>query len=672
MLSIINYSRFILLSLKKEIAPYHKPKLFKVICICLLFAFSLPANAQFRTSLYDEMEKEYPNENLVQINNLVHYDISVKKDEIKIEQRTEARFMMLKNPTGSPFEQSVFTSTFKELTDYEANSYVPDEKKYKKIPVKSYNEKSNMGNLAFYDDVKVKTFTFPATAGGTIAELVTEHEIKEPRILNATYLKWYYPIRNYELKIEFDNEVDLDLIKINFKGEPDNLQIESNNRRTTYTWKKENLEKVIQEDGAPDIRYFVPHIIPVIRGYKTRGKDITILEDVPSLYKWYYSFVEDIDKNIDQAPLQAIVDSIKKESGDEFEIVENLYYWVQSNIKYIAFEYGLGGFIPRKPDVVLANNYGDCKDKSSILYMLLKLAGIQSHLTWIGTNDIPYGYDEVPTPAVDNHMILTYVKDDKYYFLDGTGKFQNIAYPTAFIQGKEALIGIDKDNYEIKKVPVVKAEESYIRDTLYLEISGTDIIGKGKSYIKGYPKIDIQNRLLVLEEGNKRDKLLEGYLQKGNNKYVLRDYKLDGLKSYEGMITIDYNFDISNYVQKLGKEIFINLNLEKSFVGSKIKKERKYPKQFKWAMSKDDVCMLKIPEGYSVKYLPPDQEKEIGNYGFRIAYQKKDDNTIMYKQELWNDQLLLTPAEFKDWTEFIRDLEKAYRETILLVEDKHQ
>jgi hypothetical protein len=301
--------------------------------------------------------------------------------------------------------------------------------------------------------------------------------------------------------------------------------------------------------------------------------------------------------------------------------------------------------------------------------MLLKLAGIQSHLTWIGTNDIPYAYDEVPTPAVDNHMILTYIKNDEYYFLDGTGKFQNIAYPTAFIQGKEALIGIDKYEYEIKKVPVMKAKDNFVHDTLQLEISGTDIIGKGRSHVKGYPKIDMQNRLLVLEEGDKRDNLLEGYLQKGNNKYVLRDHGITGLKSFDDKMTIDYEFDISHYAQKLGKEIFINLNLEKSFVGSKIKEDRQYPKQFRWATGKKDVYLLKIPEGYHVKYLPPDQEKEMEKYGFRISYQHKDDNTIIYSQEIWNDQLLLKPDEFKDWTDFISELEKAYRETILLIEE---
>ena len=56
------------------------------------------------------------------------------------------------------------------------------------------------------------------------------------------------------------------------------------------------------------------------------------------------------------------------------------------------------------------------KDNSSILYEMLKAAGIKGELTWIGTRSIPYKYNELPTPSVDNHMILYYQNGNKGYF----------------------------------------------------------------------------------------------------------------------------------------------------------------------------------------------------------------------------------------------------------------
>ena len=102
------------------------------------------------------------------------------------------------------------------------------------------------------------------------------------------------------------------------------------------------------------------------------------------------------------------------------------------NIKYIAFEYALGGFIPREANEVFQKKYGDCKDNSSILFKMLEIAGLQGNLTWIGTRKIPYTYEEVPTRAVDNHMILSYENKNNTYLLPlaglghGEGSVQDI------------------------------------------------------------------------------------------------------------------------------------------------------------------------------------------------------------------------------------------------------
>ena len=54
---------------------------------------------------------------------------------------------------------------------------------------------------------------------------------------------------------------------------------------------------------------------------------------------------------------------------------------------------------------------------ASLIVTMLKVAGVKSYRTWIGTRDLPYKYSQVPTPLVDNHMIATYIAaDGQYYF----------------------------------------------------------------------------------------------------------------------------------------------------------------------------------------------------------------------------------------------------------------
>ena len=186
--------------------------------------------------------------------------------------------------------------------------------------------------------------------------------------------------------------------------------------------------------------------------------------------------VENINKEDTDPELEVLVAELIKGKTSDLEKVKALYYWTQKNIKYIAFEYALGGFIPREANDVFQKKYGDCKDNSSILYKMLEIAGLEGNLTWIGTRKIPYTYEEVPTPAVDNHMILSYEYNNKTYYLDATGRYIQIDYPSSFIQGKEALIANGK-SYKIKKIPVIAANLNTITDSTYLKISGRDIIG---------------------------------------------------------------------------------------------------------------------------------------------------------------------------------------------------
>ena len=138
-----------------------------------------------------------------------------------------------------------------------------------------------------------------------------------------------------------------------------------------------------------------------------------VLNGISSLYDWYYSLVKDINTQEKDKDLEALVASLTVGKDNDLEKVKAIYYWTQQNIKYIAFEYALGGFIPREAYDVFKKKYGDCKDNSSILSEMLSIAGLKGSLTWIGTRSIPYTYKEVPTPAVDNHMILSYENKGK-------------------------------------------------------------------------------------------------------------------------------------------------------------------------------------------------------------------------------------------------------------------
>src|SRR4029077_16419837 len=144
------------------------------------------------------------------------------------------------------------------------------------------------------------------------------------------------------------------------------------------------------------------------------------------------------------------------------------------------FEDGIMGFKPDAAQNVLKNKYGDCKGKANLLKEMLKLAGFDARLTWIGTSDLPYDYS-LPSLAVDNHMICTVILNGKKYLLDGTENFIAINDYAQRIQGKQVLIE-DGKNFIIDRVPDFSAERNKVKKVTTITYDNDAL--KGKSSVE--------------------------------------------------------------------------------------------------------------------------------------------------------------------------------------------
>ena len=115
------------------------------------------------------------------------------------------------------------------------------------------------------------------------------------------------------------------------------------------------MNKFKYESNSPTYKKIFPHIVPIITSYKTKNNTVALANEVDDLYKWYYSLVKNINKDAPDEELVAVVNDLTVNKPNDFEKVKAIYYWAQKNIKYIAFEYALGGFIPRQANDVFKN-----------------------------------------------------------------------------------------------------------------------------------------------------------------------------------------------------------------------------------------------------------------------------------------------------------------------------
>lgn len=104
-------------------------------------------------------------------------------------------------------------------------------------------------------------------------------------------------------------------------------------------------------------------------------------------------------------------------------VVEALFY-VQSQIRYVGIELGENSHLPRDPDTVMANRYGDCKDKSLLLVSLLQSIGIDAYPALVSVELGQKIADFIPSPGAFDHVITLVELDGQRYWLDPTRRFQ--------------------------------------------------------------------------------------------------------------------------------------------------------------------------------------------------------------------------------------------------------
>ncbi len=641
------------------------------LILFLLIITVFKAEGQIDYDEYLKLKEKYKDKSVIQLKDDVHYTIELHRGEPRIIYNKKETILYLKNVPGMASQRSLYVSMFRKLIDYEANTYILKGQGYKRLRVKNYKEVKTIDGTVFYDETKELLFTFPGIQEGSIIEFNRKFEITEPRAMGIQILKWYSPIHEMSVTYEVDKEIDMDLVEKNFENITNiNFQEINKKKVNIYKYTLEDIPSFVVQDFQPDIRYFTPHIIPIIRGYNFNGQSVELLNNPEGLYKWYSTLVENVNRDIDEEGIKKLATDITKGLETDLEKVRAVYFWVQENIKYIAFEDDMGGYVPRKPDEVLNKRYGDCKDKSSLIKAMLNSLGIVSHFTWIGTRDIPYSYHEISSPLVDNHMIVTYIDGEDYYFLDGTGNYQSLSLPTRFIQGKEALIAKESGGFEIRKVPIPPAESNQFIDSVELRLTNSDIEGNGTLSLKGYPKIEIQRYSYADDKKELKD-MLESKLEKGNNKFVLGYYTIEETGRFDADMDVEYDFTLNDYAQQVGDEIFLNLNLNQDWAKYTIPDDKLGPLLLKHKVIIKLIYKFMIPDGFVIKHLPDNFVYNNESFSFDVNYQQEKDYVIYNHSILIND-IQIDHSQFSDWKEFMKGLSDAYKETMMISKKEYE
>jgi len=636
----------------------------KKFALYCFFVLGLMENAAAQT--VEEVAKLYPNEMTVMTKMYRETKIKFENGVPVANSTEEMEFVVLDDRANGIYNKyHVYHGDFDVMSDLEAYTRVPDGSRYKKIKVAETKTQNSVGGSVFYDDVKETVFDFPSLVKGAYAYESHKEFHKDLHLLSPFYFASYMPILDSKFTLSFPADMDVKYIIKNDKNNKITVREDKKGKTRILEFSAANIKMMDRFSNGPARAYYEPHVIVYIASYTDdNNTQVPYLGSLQDLYNWNYNFLKEVNQKPD-ANLKRLADSITMGAATEKEKAKRIYRWVQQHIKYVAFEEGLEGFIPRQATDVCNKRYGDCKDMSSLLTALLQQAGLDAHFTWIGTRDIPYEYTEVHLPIVDNHMICAVKLNDNWTFLDGTDPNCEFGLPTYGIQGKQALIAFDEKKYEVVRVPEIEALKNRIVDSTFISVASSGIKGSTAVYYHGYIGNDLLNNLESRDSKDMKE-FVKYKVSKGSNKFILGDYKIDLPKDDSKSVAIKASFEVPDYGKKLGDEYYINMNLDKFYTGSVIDTaKRKIPVEYNYRYNISQYTILDIPDNFTVSYLPKDFSLKNDLMDFNIHYSKKD-NKIVASQEIISKMLFLTPGDFNAFNNSVKELLNQYKEQVVL------
>lgn len=634
----------------------------------LFSGFFLAVSLQLAAQTVDveSYRTRFPGHHVVKKEDINDVSIELIKGVPKVIHHVREESIILdQNGLLSLSEEKIKTGSFQIVKIEEAYVLSPKKNGEKKIKVTQITtQDADTEGSVFYDGEKEMTLIFPGLEIGSTRVLDYTIEMTEYAFPFGNFFYSYYPIEHGLFKIECDTAVHLNIKAFN-EGKITLTHSETVNKsKRTLTWSANNIDAFRREPGAPPMRYFAPHIMAQIAYFNTKKGRENVGENLSDLHASYVDNIREVVNETPTKEIKQLADSITKNLTNELDKVEAIYYWVQNNIKYIAFEEGMGGFVPRQPSSIIKKRYGDCKDMASIIYSLLKSVGITSYLTWIGSRDIPYKYTDFPSTSCDNHMITTYKNKGENYFLDGTNSFLPLGDVASFTMGKEAFIHINDSTYEVAELQIPDCSYTSMLDSSVISFEGRKIKGKGTTTITGYYKQMLHTGVTEIETG-KTDKVISSVTSKGNNSYVATGATITNADDRKKPLILRYDFNIDNYVSTIENEVFINMVLDKELSFNELKKDRTVPLEFDSKTSDTYVVVLNVPEGYTVKTVPENKTYTSDMVDFSIRY-TREKNTLTMSLTLNIKTLMIYPDKFDVWNNYLAVAKKALLNTVVL------
>ncbi len=283
-----------------------------------------------------------------------------------------------------------------------------------------------------YTDYRVKHITVPGLRPGEVLEYDMVTVIHTPLAAGQFWTDYDFDKNNIMLDEELDIDVPSDRpLKVKNKPDMDPKITEANGRRI-YHWTSSHLER---EDDKKDNE----------KDKKKKKKrpdeerpdvQLTTFVSWEQIGLWYASLEK--DRRAPSPEVRAKAAELTKGLDSDLDKVQALYDYVAINFRYVSLSLGVGRYQPHAAGDVLHDQYGDCKDKHTLLASLLEAEGL--HASSVLINSSRKLDPDVPSPSQFDHVITMLPMGNQEVWMDTTSEVAPFRLLAFTLRNKLALV----------------------------------------------------------------------------------------------------------------------------------------------------------------------------------------------------------------------------------------
>jgi transglutaminase-like putative cysteine protease len=428
-----------------------------------------------------------------------------------------------------------------------------------------------------------------------------------------------------------------------FKGLEHDQKVENKRRIDRYV--ATDIPALIAEDGMPGITEESPYLH--VSTYST-------WQDVG---RWYWGLIKD-QLYADQA-LKRTVAEVTAGATTTKERVIRVHDWVVSHTRYVGLEFGIHGFLPYRVPLIVQRGFGDCKDKASLMYTMLREAGVDARLVLVRTRRNG-AIEGVPASlAVFDHAI-TYVPELDMY-LDGTAEHSGTTELPTEDQGVTVLL-VGPEGAELRKTPVLSAEQNQRTRTLAVQLEAD-----GSAHVNGAEEVRGAEaagyRDYYQSEGTRSERFERnlGGIYPG---VELLDQRFEKLHELEQPVRYSYKIKVPRFGLWDGSE----LRFSPSALGDLVRNMARSPTRLQpldLASSSAYVeeRQVTLPRGMKLTAMPEGGEVTSAWGKLSLHYAAERD-VVKVRTEFWLTRARVAPKEYPDFRRWVEAADQLLRQRV--------